>query len=602
MKIMTIAMACVALMSSTAARGMNEEDVLGIDKISGISNTPLSAYTPEIRKSMEQLYRNKVGLFVHFGPAAYLEGYWQGKKVSDFWIMNRARIPVKVYENEAAKKFNPEKFNAHDFVKAAQDGGLRFIVATSKHHDGFVMFRSAHPYNIYDFRPMHRDLMKELADACHEAGLGLGFYYSHCQDWHEDGGAGNSWDFPPLTAKRFGHYFQNKVLPQVTELATGYGKLFMFWFDTPMRINAEQCQQLMKLVAEKQPGALVNSRLGCGFGHYVSSLDFGLPPAVVKRNWLPDLKIPWQTHDSLAGSWGYTKDGSERDRKGKYSTWINEICFVVSRGGVLLLNVAPAPDGSIPQTQLATLKEIGNWLRTNGEAIYGADPSSFLFPPYPITAKPGKLYLHLKDFKGGQTKLDGLLTEVSGAHVLSDKNQMPLKFSQKNGRLSVEVPSALVFPHMTVVALDLRDKAAKVADETITAGTDGRIALPYSKCEYGKTMRIGYDPDKQYSVRWGESQHQLLVWTVRFDKPGGEYRIFTEQNAEPDLVYQLSVVEQKVEINARGASTKVVSADTGKRLSIAEPGTYKIIVRPVRGTKKLQRDYHLKSLALVPVK
>ncbi|CAN0304865.1 unnamed protein product, partial [Chrysoparadoxa australica] len=174
--------------------------------------TDASAYTPAIRENMKQLYEDKIGLFVHWGPYAQLEGMWDGKEVTGEWIMRRAFIPIKEYEREAAGKFKPEKFNASEWVDIAENAGMGFIVITAKHHDGFAMYDSEHPYNLVDFAGFGRDIYKELSEECVKRGMNLGFYYSQSQDWHEKGGVGNHWDFDGIlkTQEDFDAYFSDK--------------------------------------------------------------------------------------------------------------------------------------------------------------------------------------------------------------------------------------------------------------------------------------------------------------------------------------------------------------------------------------------------------
>jgi len=263
--------------------------------------TAMSAYTPAIRANMKQLYQDKIGLFVHFGPYAQLGGVWKGRRVAAEWIMKRGFIPVKEYEQHAAGLFKPEKFNAKQWVDIAEAAGMSFIVVTAKHHDGFAMYDSVHPYNLVDFAGFGRDILKELSVECAQRDMNLGFYYSQSQDWHEEGGVGNHWDFEGVTKPqdRFDAYFQEKVVPQVEELTKNYGDIFMIWFDTPIQMDDQKCQQMMDIVAKNQPSALVNSRLGGGYGHFDVSIDNGMTPAVNKATWLPDLKVPWQTHDGF---------------------------------------------------------------------------------------------------------------------------------------------------------------------------------------------------------------------------------------------------------------------------------------------------------------
>ena len=173
---------------------MKKDEQKHIDFITGASGdrafgkTERSAYTPDIRANIEKLYEDKFGLFVHWGPYAQLGGVWQGEEVAAEWIMNRAKIPVKVYEEQAAGLFTPERFNAKDWVDIAEQAGMKFIVVTAKHHDGFAMYGSKHPYNLVDFADFGRDVLKELAEECRQRGMKLGFYYSQSQDWHERGG------------------------------------------------------------------------------------------------------------------------------------------------------------------------------------------------------------------------------------------------------------------------------------------------------------------------------------------------------------------------------------------------------------------------------
>lgn len=370
----TLVILCLFLVSCQNTQQDNTA-VDYITKTSGdvdFGKTDASAYTPEIRENMKKLYEDKFGMFVHWGPYAQLEGMWNGKEVTGEWIMRRAFIPRKDYEREAAGKFTPEKFNASDWVDIAENAGMRFIVLTAKHHDGFAMYKSQHPYNLVDFAGFGRDVFKELSVECAKRDMNLGFYYSQSQDWHEKGGVGNHWDFESVLKPQedFDAYFKEKVVVQVGELTKNYGNIFMVWFDTPAQMDDKKCQLMMDIVKENQPSALVNSRLGNGYGHFDVSIDNGKTPSVSKATWLPDLKVPWQTHESVTQrGWGYTKFGGENDRSEDYSDFIYSLCRIVGNGGVYLLNVAPRPDGTIPQSQANSLRAIGEWLEVNGEAI-----------------------------------------------------------------------------------------------------------------------------------------------------------------------------------------------------------------------------------------
>src|SRR5215472_7747177 len=229
---------------------------------------PLPAPASQDAK-MKWFREAKFGLFIHWGLYSIPAGEWKGQPIAGIgeWIMNRAKIPVTEYE-QLATQFNPVKFDAEAWVQMAQDAGMKYIVITSKHHDGFAMYHSAvTKYNIYDATPFHRDPLKELAAACARHSIRFGFYYSQSQDWHEPNGAGNTWDFGPDDKKDFDQYLRDKALPQTREILTQYGPLGMIWFDTPRLMTEQRARQFTDMVRELQPNCLINGRLG-GKGDY----------------------------------------------------------------------------------------------------------------------------------------------------------------------------------------------------------------------------------------------------------------------------------------------------------------------------------------------
>jgi alpha-L-fucosidase len=227
---------------------------------------------------------SKYAMFIHWGLYSQAANVYKGKNwhgISE-WLMRRAKIPVREYE-KLAKQFNPKDFNADSIAKLAKDAGMRYIVITAKHHEGFAMFKSrASSFNIADASPFKRDPIAELAVACKKHGLGLGFYYSQFLDWHEKDAAGNDWEFGPNDApeRNFDHYLQTKALPQITELLTNYGDVALIWFDTPGTITREACEALQKLIRKLQPNCLINSRIGNGLGDYSSLGDQEVPLVV----------------------------------------------------------------------------------------------------------------------------------------------------------------------------------------------------------------------------------------------------------------------------------------------------------------------------------
>ena len=216
----------------------------------------------------------RFGMFIHWGIYAVPAGVWKGEDIAGIgeWIMNRARIPVEEYA-KLAKKFNPVKFNATEWVRVAKTAGMKYIVITSKHHDGFALFDSpSNDYNIVTRTPWGRDPMKALAEACGKAGLRLCFYYSQSQDWRDPNGWSNDWDYDE-SKKDYGEYLRRKVKPQLRELLTQYGPIGLIWFDTPQGITRGQSEDLKRLVRELQPDCIVSGRIGSDIGDSLRTIN-----------------------------------------------------------------------------------------------------------------------------------------------------------------------------------------------------------------------------------------------------------------------------------------------------------------------------------------
>ncbi len=278
-----------------------------------------------------------------------------------------------------------------EWVSLAKQAGQKYLVITSKHHDGFCLFKSDETdYNIVDGTPYGRDPLKELAAECAKQGIKLGFYYSQTQDWHHPDGYGNDWDFDE-EAKDFDGYIHDYVMPQVTELLTNYGPIGLIWFDTPMIISTQQSQDLLDLCNELQPDCLVCGRLGNELGDYASAGDNMIPSELVD--------LDWETPATLNDTWGYRSD----DHHWKSSEdLIRKLIDIVSKGGNYLLNVGPTAEGVIPQPSVERLLAMGAWLDVNGEAIYGTKPGPIQGQAWcRSTAKPGKVYLHVFDWPEG---------------------------------------------------------------------------------------------------------------------------------------------------------------------------------------------------------
>jgi alpha-L-fucosidase len=219
------------------------------------------ADTPEAKKArLAWFHEAKYGLFIHWGLYAIPAGEWKGRRIPGIgeWIMFRTPIPVAEYE-PLARQWNPVKFDPDAWVQLAKNAGMKYIVITSKHHDGFALYDSkVSAWDVVDATPYKRDILKQLADACARQGMPLGFYYSQAQDWYEKNGIGNTWDFGPDDQKDFDQYLRDKAEPQVRELLTGYGKVALVWFDTPRFMNEARAQRFTDIVRTLQPQTLID--------------------------------------------------------------------------------------------------------------------------------------------------------------------------------------------------------------------------------------------------------------------------------------------------------------------------------------------------------
>jgi len=342
-------------------------------------NEPMPAALATLSATLDTWREARFGLFIHWGLYSKAEGQWNGSWVGTegAWkgrgftefLQLQARIPIIEYE-AFASDFRPASFDADRWARDAKAAGMRYLVFTAKHHEGFAMFRSpANRFNIVDHSGFTLDPVAELAAASRRHGLLFGVYYSLGRDWHDPdaptdwpskGGRSNSWDYPDEDSKVFDRYFRRKVLPQIRELMTQNGRVDVLWFDTPERITHAQSSELRELVRARQPACVVNDRVGNQLGDYVT-YEQKVPPIPVRE--------PWETCATLGRNWGF----HPRDTQWKTPEQIVRLLTdVVAKDGNLLFNIGPRGDGSWPEGAAAHLRSVGEWLAVNGAAIYGA--------------------------------------------------------------------------------------------------------------------------------------------------------------------------------------------------------------------------------------
>ncbi|MEI6275107.1 MAG: alpha-L-fucosidase [Prolixibacteraceae bacterium] len=413
-------------------------------------------------KRMKWWREARFGMFIHWGPYAVWGGVYHGneqKSGGAEWIMNRCKIPVVEYQ-EAAATFNPVKYDPESWVLLAKEAGMKYIVITAKHHDGFAMFKSnASKFNIADFTPYRKDVLEALAKACKKQNMKLGFYYSQAQDWNNPGGAvsrkgaAEGWANPDsaridaFTAANKGHwdpaqltstmdeYMERVAIPQVKELMTNYGEVAVLWWDTPTNMtdeNAVKLQNLLKL----QPNIITNDRLK----RPNFPGDTGTPEQKIPKPGELDGK-DWETCMTMNGTWGYrTSDNKWKSPE----TLIRNLCDIASKGGNYLLNVGPDALGQIPQPSIDRLKAVGAWMKVNSEAVYATTASPLGILPWGRCTQKvqnGKTILYFSVFdwpKDGKLIVPGLNQPAKSAILLA--NGRSLKSKNTTEGLEISLP------------------------------------------------------------------------------------------------------------------------------------------------------------------
>jgi alpha-L-fucosidase len=399
----------------------------------------------------------RFGMFIHWGLYSQWGCHYpgtNGEMISggSEHMMQHLKMPLAQYA-KIADVFNPTNFNADEWVAIAKNAGMKYIVITAKHHDGFAMFNSpSSDYNIVKRTPWGRDPIKELAEACRKAGLKFCVYYSLGRDWQDpdvptrDGYRSNTWDYPDENKKDFSKYFERKVKPQVRELLTQYGPIGILWFDTPEKISRAQSEELVRLIHSLQPNCIVNARVGGRLGDYA-----------VQEQKIPaggDVQ-PWETCMTLNGHWGYFL-GDEKWKPAK--TVIQNLVDIVSKGGNYLLNVGPTGQGVIPAGAVNDLEQVGAWMKVNGDSIYGTTAVPGTHPAWGrITKKGSTLYLHVFDWPkdGGITVTLPAVEQARqiawNAQLLADKKV--LKVAVAGNTATISLPAQPVDAVDSVVVL-----------------------------------------------------------------------------------------------------------------------------------------------------
>jgi len=410
----------------------------------------------------------RFGMFIHWGLYSVPAGTYKGERVKGIgeWIMNNGKVPVEEYERFAGQ-FNPIGFNANEWVRIAKNAGMKYIVITSKHHDGFCLWDSkVTTWDIMDATPFKRDILKELAAACKKQGVKLCFYHS-IMDWHHPDAQAPFYPNYNDTNKsnpNFARYVESYLKPQLAELVTNYGPIGVLWFDGEWIKDwtEPQGKALYEYVRGLQPKILINNRVGKGrkgmeglskSDEYAG--DFGTPEQQVPATGLPG--VDWETCMTMNDTWGFK---SYDDNWKSTEQLIQTLVDVASKGGNFLLNVGPQPEGLIPQASVERLEGMGKWMAVNSESIHGTTASPFGRADWGrCTAKGNKLYLHVFKWpadKQLQVPLTG--KTVDKAYLLADKKQTRLTAAPEGEKVTISLPEQAPDAIDSVVVLVLKTK------------------------------------------------------------------------------------------------------------------------------------------------
>ncbi len=432
----------------------------------------------------------RFGMFIHWGPVSLT-----GEEIG--WSRGQ-ETPIEQYD-ALYKQFNPEQFNAEDWVKVARETGMKYIVLTTKHHDGFCLWDTKQTdYNIMN-SPFKRDVVAELAAACKKQGIAFGTYYSTC-DWHHR-------DFPRTSpggqVKRDVHNldrYTEYLKAQVKELLTGYGPLVTIWFDVPQEFDAVRGQGVIDFVRALQPDLVVNNRTG-------AKGDYSTPE---QRIGSFDRQRPWETCMTICRQWAWKPDDLMKSRE----ECLRALIYTIGGDGNLLFNVGPMPDGRIELRQVERLKEMGQWVRQHEEGIYGTRGGPFKPGSWGASTCKGKaIYLYVLQWPDGQPlQLPAISPAITEAKTLCGG---PVQYRQSAEAVEVDVAPDKRCPFVTVIKLTVEGEAFSIPPCAVSVS---------GSAAYGKSATASntfkndtdYGPDKALDddaeTRWATDGGVRSAW------------------------------------------------------------------------------------------
>ena len=565
--------------------------LLGADKKKDAPAVDPFKETPQQRDARMQWWREaRFGMFIHWGLYAVPGGVWNGQEVPSAgeWIMFSGKIPVAEYE-PLVQQFNPIQFNAKEWVQIAKEAGMKYIVLTSKHHDGFCLFDSQ--YTDYDIMstPFKRDIIKELSDECHKQGLKICWYHS-IMDWHHpDYLPRREWDQRPADQADFNRYI-TYLKNELTELVTKYGDIGVLWFDGEWENTWTEAmaKDVYAFLRNLQGDIIINNRISKGRGGMggmtaegIFSGDFGTPEQELPATGMAG--ADWETCMTMNDTWGFKKN----DHNWKSpETLIRQLVDASSKGGNYLLNVGPTPDGLIPSPSVERLEAMGKWMKVNSESIYGSSAS--VFPKLAwgrCTVKPGRLYLHVFDWPAdGKLEVPGLKNKVKKAYLLADKKAR-LQVTPGEDSQIVSLPATAPDPIASVVVLEIEGQPEVAAAASLRQGSDGVVTLVAADAiVHGQTAKLETGGNRD-SIGFWTNPADFVTWDFKLKQPG-TYTVeitYACENGSGGSQYRILVGDQKLDgtIMETGSWGDFITETAGK-ITLAQPGVHQLQVKPVQ--------------------
>ncbi|MBO9673113.1 MAG: alpha-L-fucosidase [Sphingobacteriaceae bacterium] len=490
-------------------------------------------------RRMEWFKEARFGMFIHWGLYSAAEGYWKNKKYTQHyaeWIQNWAGVSSTEYAAVLKPKFTAAKFKPRYWAKLAKEAGMRYMVLTARHHEGFTLYNSKEPYAINNsitggtnISPKGRDLYGETIAAFKDQGLKTGAYYS-LLDWqHPDSYHTMGRSKSPGEVKPEHQVYKNYLYNQIRELSTNYGKMDVLWVDFSAKNNEGEAWGTKRILTDLikwQPDVIINNRFWDGLEN--KNGDIGTPEKYIPSTGLPGMD--WEVNHTINESYGY----SAHDKNWKsYDKMMRLFLETVSKGGNFLLNIGPDREGSIPDTAVNILRQIGEWMKVNKEAIYGTTASPFQKMDWGFcTQKPGKLYLEVFDMpKDGQIKLP-LSNRINSAYALKNRDAK-LNVSNLDKAKAISLPNHFKGKLPMVIVLEITGKPEVSLQPGPTKNTNNIVLLAnQAELRNEKGIKKGIN-DGGVNPSWIDI-NDYLTWDLKIQKPG-KYKVLIQYRTKEPI-------------------------------------------------------------------